>query len=309
MARKTKDDSKKLKNKNKAAKTAASKKQPMKTSTIRVRVNAIENPTPKTKANKKDRRKRKKEKPKKEINTKKLLKGLGIVCLIAAAIVFLFTTALFNVTKIDVVGNESVSDEEIISLSQIKLNENMFKYLKPVITENIKSNPYVEEVKIARILPDKIQITVQERKAKFMVKLLDSYAYINSQGYILEITNQTKELPIIEGVSTPEEEIIVGKRLNNDDLKKLEVVLQLISSCEENEISRYITSINIENSNEYTMYMAEKLKTIYMGNSSNLDTKILYVKVILQSEEGNEGEIYVNGDLNDGFQPFFREKV
>ena len=110
-------------------------------------------------------------------------------------------------------------------------------------------------------------------------------------------------------MSTPEEEIIVGKRLNNDDLKKLEVVLQLISSCEENEISRYITSINIENSNEYIMYMAEKLKTIYVGNSSNIDTKILYVKVILQSEEGNEGEIYVNGDLNDGFQPFFREKV
>ena len=299
MARKSKvEDAEKLeknkKSKKRAVNNTAQQKKPLKTSTIKIKVQKM--PTAKS------------YKPKKG-KTKRILKWVGIICLFAAAIVFLFTTPLFNVTEIEVIGNKNVSTEEIQSLSQIKLNENMFKFMKPPIIENIKGNAYIEDVKVSRVLPNKMQITVQEREVKFMVKLLNNFAYINSQGYILDITEQTKEVPTLEGVSTPEEEIIVGKRLNTEDLKSLEAVLRIINSCEENEISRYITGINISNPNEYTITMGEKGKTIHLGNSSNLDTKILYVKAILQAEEGNEGDIFVNGDLNNGFQPFFREKV
>lgn len=216
---------------------------------------------------------------------------------------------MFNVTQIDVIGNETVSKEEIISLSQIMLNENMFKNVKTTIKQNIKGNAYIESVSVKRVLPNKIQITVQERKVKFMLKLLESFAYINNQGYILEITPQTKEVPIIEGMTTPEEEMITGKRLNEEDLNKLETALSIVSNCEENEISRFITSINVTNSSEYTMVMAEKAKTVHLGNNSNLSAKILYVKAILEAEEGNEGDIFVNGDLINGFQPFFRKKL
>ena len=305
-------------NKNEVAKNATHKKSSIGTSTIKVKVNLV---TPdKVKVNEKKRKKRvpklkKQIKQKSNINNIKiqnsyvLLKLAGIVVLIIAAVIFLFTTPLFNVTEIEILGNEIVSSEEIKSLSQIKLNENMFKNVKITIQKNIKGNAYIEDVKVKRILPNKIQIVVQERQVKFMIKLLNSYAYVNSQGYILQITDQTKEVPTILGISTPEEEMIIGKRLNNEDLKKLEVCLKIVSSCEENEISRYITSINVENPTEYIISMVEKNKTIHLGNSSNLGTKILYVKAILQAEEENEGDIFVNGDLNNGFQPYFRKKV
>lgn len=267
--------------------------------------------TQKTKNNPKKEKRINKMKKQEQVKTKKskLIKWLGIIGLIIAVGIFLFTTPLFNVTEIEVKGNSIVNSEEIKSLSQIKLNENIFKNIKAVIEENIKCNPYIEDVEIKRVLPNKIQITVQERTAKFMVKLLDKYAYINSQGYILEITEKTKEIPIIEGMSTPEEEMIIGKRLNSEDLSRLETVLKIVSSCEENEISKYITSINVQNPSEYIMVFAEKGITVHLGNSTNIDTKILYVKAILQAEDGNEGDIFVNGDLNNGFQPYFRKKV
>lgn len=142
-----------------------------------------------------------------------------------------------------------------------------------------------------------------------MLKVLNSYAYINSQGYILEVTEVPKEVPIIEGVSTPEEEIVAGNRLNVDDLQKLGTVLKIVSNCEENEIANLITSINMQDKNEYTMYLAEKQKTVHLGDESNLSTKILYVKAIIEAEEGQAGEIFINGDLNNGFQPYFRKKI
>ena len=32
-------------------------------------------------------------------------------------------------------------------------------------------------------------------------------------------------------------------------------------------------------------------------------------KAIIEKEKGKEGDIFVNGDLNNKFQPYFREKV
>lgn len=307
---------------NKAVKNTALSKTENRTNTIRVNVTSNMDSTEKKSVKQKKSKTQKQKNNNKKIkatnqkaktigtnNGAKILKGLALCILVVGAIVFLFTTPLFNVTQIDVIGNETVSKEEIISLSQIPLNENMFKNVKTTIKQNIKGNAYIENVSVKRILPNKIQITVQERKVKFMLKLLDSYAYINSQGYILEITPQTKEVPIIEGMTTPEEELIAGKRLNEEDLNKLETALSIVSNCEENEISRFITSINVTNSSEYTMIMAEKAKTVHLGNNSNLSAKILYVKAILEAEEGNEGDIFVNGDLINGFQPFFRKKM
>ncbi len=36
---------------------------------------------------------------------------------------------------------------------------------------------------------------------------------------------------------------------------------------------------------------------------------MLYVQAIIEQEKGKEGEIFLNGDLNNGFRPYFREKV
>ena len=304
---------KKSKKQNKAVKNTASKKNSMRTSTIEVVVNQVpvKNEPNKTKTTKSQSKKSKKKKQnqKTKKDKSKIVKFLGIICLIVAAGIFLCTTPLFNVTAIEVIGNETVSNDEIISLSQIKLNENMFKNIKSKIKQNVKGNAYIEDVEVKRVLPNKMQIIVKERPVKFMAKLLESYAYINSQGYILEITGQTKEVPLLEGLTTPEEEIIAGKRLNNEDLSNLEVALKIMSSAEKNEISRYITRINLNNQSEYIMSLAEKGVTVHLGNSSNLDTKMLYVKAILEEKEGIEGDIFVNGDLNNGFQPYFRMKV
>ena len=239
----------------------------------------------------------------------RLLKWTTLIILITGVIIFVLTTPIFNVNDIIVEGNQLVSSDEIISLSQIKLQENTFKNSKKEIINNIKENAYIENVQVKRMLPNKIQISVEERNVKYMIKILNSYAYISNHGYILEISDQAKEVPILEGLSTPEEEIQTGKRLNVDDLEKLKVVLKIQSICEENEISNLITSINMQNKNDYKIGMATKAKTAHLGNSTNLNTKILFIKVMLESEEGKSGEIFVDGDISDGFNPFFRENL
>lgn len=251
---------------------------------------------------------KKSEKKKRKI--KKILKWTSIIVLVLVAIIFTLTSPLFNIKEIEVENNNILSKERIISLSRLKKDENIFRFLQSDVEKYIKEDPYVEKVTIERKLPNTVKIQVQERNRDFCIKILDSYAYINNQGYILEIVEENQGLPIIEGIETAEEEIKVGDRLKNNDLKKLAVAIQIMSIAKENEIDNKITGIDISNKNEYILYLAEEKKTAYIGNDSNLTTKILYIKEIMEKyEAGKEGTIFVNGDFTNKFKAYFREKV
>ena len=234
---------------------------------------------------------------------------ITIFLLIIGGFIFALVSPIFNVIEIQVANNSQISSETIVSLSKLQIGQNLFRFNKNKVEKNIKTNPYVESVNIKRKIPNKIEISVEERNRNFNVEFLNGYAYINNQGYILEISEQKLDLPVIQGVSTEQEQIVEGNRLITQDLEKLETVIKIMDICKNYELDKKVSSINIENKDNYIIYMEEEKKTIYLGDDSNLSNKMLYVPTILQENQGKEGTIYLNGDLNDNFKPRFREKV
>lgn len=246
---------------------------------------------------------------KKKKRIKLILKLSALVIIIIAGIIFALVSPIFNIQEIEVSDNEQINTETIISLSQLNLGQNIFKFNKNKVNKNIKTNAYIESAEIKRKLPNKVQIQIEERKKEYNVEFLNGYAYINNQGYILQISEERQALPTIQGISTPDEQIVEGNRLNSEDLEKLEVIIQIMNICKNYELDSKITNIDISTKDEYTLYLEEEKKTIYLGDKSNLSNKMLYVQVIIEENRGKEGEIFVNGDLNNNFKPRFKEKV
>ena len=239
-----------------------------------------------------------------------LIKWTSVILLLIGTIIFILTTPMFNIKNINISGIEHLTEEQVISLSELNKNENLFKNSKSKITSNIKQTPYVESVIIKRKLPDTIDIQIKERKRSYMLKFVNGYVYIDTQGYILEISEEKLKLPIISGYKTEEDKISEGNRLITEDLENLNNVLKITNSLEEIDVAKeIITNIDISNKEDYTVYLESEKKTIHFGDASNLSNKILYVKAMIDSEKDIEGEIFVNGDLNNKFRPFFREKV
>ena len=252
-----------------------------------------------------------KEKKRKKRNkrVKLFLKLFLFVLLIGGAIIFAMTSPLFNIKEIKVTNNAQVSSDTIISLSEIKIDENIFKFYKVNVSNKIKENAYIENVKIERKIPSTVEIIVEERTPKYSVDFMGKFMYINSQGYFLELSEENKGLPIIYGITTEEEKVTPGNRINSEDLNRLEEVMKIMSSANENGLDGKVSSVDISNKNDYTIYLEEKKKKVHIGNTSNLSNKMLYILAIMEQEDGKEGDIYVNGDLNNKFQPYFREKV
>lgn len=242
---------------------------------------------------------------KKKKRIKKFIKLVIIILLIIIGGVFALVSPIFNIAQINVVNNNQISKDTIISLSNISVNENIFSFNIFKSEYKIKQNAYIEEAKIKRKFPNKVEIDVKEREKSFNVEFLNEFAYINNQGYILEISEiKDVDLPLIQGIETDSNEVKEGNRLNEKDLEKLEVVLQIINISENYNLQDKITSIDISNSNNYSLYLEEDRKTIYLGDGNNLNTKILWIPAILQDNEGVEGYIY----LNDS-KARFEEKV
>lgn len=249
-----------------------------------------------------------------EKRNKKKRKIVGIIKYGSLAILFVTVilcamfSPLFNIKTIEVEGNEIISVNEIISLSQIQIDENTFKLNKRKIINQIKENVYIDEVIITRKLPSNIIIKVEERKPAYLLEYAGSYIYLDKQGYMLEINTEKLELPILQGAATETSEFVVGNRLCIEDLEKLSSLIKIMELAKLNEISNLITRIDIENKQNIKLIFETKDKIAYLGDATNLIDKIPLVKKILEENEEKAGEIFINMDLNKQ-NAIFRERV
>lgn len=227
------------------------------------------------------------------------------VMLFVIVFILLLCSPIFDIRSIEVSGNLKNSKEKIISFSGLELHTNIFKFNKGLVKEKIKENAYIENVEVTRKLPSTVQIEIEEREARYMLQFADSYVYINNQGYMLEISNEKLDIPILIGFTTDLSNIKAGNRINVADLNKMNMVIKIYETAKSNGLGDLITKIDISNEKNYTIILEKEGKTVYLGDCSELNTRILYLKSILETSQGKSGELFLNVDLNSQ-EAYFR---
>lgn len=295
-----KETSNTSKNKSKKSKNTTKTKKPLKKAVNKTASKNIKS------LDKKKKNKIRTIDPVKQKKNKKILNILIILVLIIISLMFLLSSSVFNIREIITQNNEKLSDEQIISLSKIEKGTNIFSVSNTKSIDNIKENAYIDTVRIKRILPNKVQITVKERTTKYMLQYADSYVYVDKQGYMLEISNEKLDVPILIGIATELTDIEVGNRISNEDLSKMNAVNNIIEVANSNDVGNLITKVDISDEKNYTLILETESKTAYLGDCSQLNTRMLYLKSILEAETGKSGEIFINVDLNNE-NVYFRE--
>lgn len=242
---------------------------------------------------------------KKSKRRKKVIIILFLIIILAISIALILFSDLFNIKSITVTNNFKVDTTEIIQNSELEVGNNMFKTLNAKSVNQIKTNPYVEDVKITKKINGEVIIEVTERTTTFMLQCESGYAYINNQGYILENTFIPLEVPIIKGYSSTD--LTPGNRLDVEDLKKLDIIIQIMEAAKSNGIKDIITTIDISDENNYILEIPSEAKTVQFGDKTNINVKILWIVDLISREKGIEGEIVLN--VPDIKKVYFREKV
>ena len=230
-----------------------------------------------------------------------LIKKLFIFILVIIAIWGILHTRLFGVKNIVIINNNHLTEEEIISISGVNQGDNIYKRSSKEIKDSLFENAYIEDATIKKKLPNTIEINIVERNINYMIQFSDTYVYLNNQGYMLEQTTEKANVPIIVGLSTDQNSVVIGGRLNTDDLSKMNKIIKICELAKINELSEFISKIDISNEKNYVVEMESRGKIINFGDCSNysdLNTKMLYLTSILAVTDNSREEIFLNVDLN-----------
>ena len=75
---------------------------------------------------------------------KRLLKIIVLLGIVIGGSVFAMTSPMFNIKEIQVTNNNIVTSETIISLSELKVDENMYRFSSSSVKNKIKENADIE---------------------------------------------------------------------------------------------------------------------------------------------------------------------
>ena len=236
---------------------------------------------------------------------KKRLIIIILLAIITGIIIYLLNSKKFKLTNIEITGNNQLNNTEVIKQSNLKFGESIFSNFNIITKVRLKQNGYIQDAQIIKKMPNTIKINIIERKPSFQIKTENGfYIIIDEQGYIIDCLEESKDLVTITGMQITEENIQNKKRLEDDDLNvNLENILHIKDETTNMGIYNKINEIQVKN--EYILKLDEINITINLGNCTNLKNRMYYVKSILEKEQGNSGTINVNGNLNEGFTPYF----
>lgn len=159
-----------------------------------------------------------------------LVIGLIMIGAIYLAIQILIYTGVFKIREIEVMGNEMMSDDEVVEILDIEPGMSISAVDEDELLHKINENSRIADVEVSNSLSGVVTVHIEERNVVGLVSLKGELHPITSDGYVVMPVDNVNEgnLPFITGVKfakngeffSVKEEDMLGV------LKKLGVVKQ-----------------------------------------------------------------------------------
>jgi len=114
------------------------------------------------------------------------LQLLGLVLFLFVAhwvYVHLLEDPCFRVREIEVEGGRKIPKETLLSLAVIEGMPNLFSVKLKEVIKRLETHPWIEQVRVRKVFPNKILIQIEERKPVAIIQMEDLY-YIDAKGEI-----------------------------------------------------------------------------------------------------------------------------
>lgn len=233
----------------------------------------------------------------------------GIILLIliscVAIIWYIFLeTDLFLVKEIEMKGMDHVNENEVLKISNLDLEMNIFKFNKKELEKEISTHSFIKNAEIIRLYPDKISISIVEREVACIIPFKDQqFLYIDEEGIVMEKSQSLKsyENPLLTGLE--EVSFIIGNAIDINPIWLKDSILNIINILKDKELLKEISEIHLQENYNVQLY-TNAGSVIKIGNDTILEKKIQFVETfILQSQ----AKLIV--DISHGGAPVYKPRT
>jgi len=133
----------------------------------------------------------------------------------------------FRVNEVEVEGIRKIPRETVLSLIELEGMPNLFTLRLREVAKRLECHPWIEQVKVRKVFPNKISIQVEERKPIAILQLEELY-YIDTKGVIFSPVGDRDKFnyPFLTGLTRQslEKDPLEAKRLIMKALEFLKIV-------------------------------------------------------------------------------------
>lgn len=201
------------------------------------------------------------EKYKKKILARRItsLCVLGVVVILC---ICLFTP-IFGVTEISVTGNLNVAAADVIGTSGIKKGENIFRINTKKAASALEEISYVEEAKIKRKFPAKVNIVIKESTADLIYDTPTEFIVTTIEGRVLQKTDNVTQIPvpIVKGIEIKSAEPAQFIKVKNPEISDVNV--EYIKCFYKSDYWLQIDEFDVKDPSNFMMIMRSGMRVTF----------------------------------------------
>ncbi len=232
-----------------------------------------------------------------------LLTAFAILFVMGYVIVTAHNSRIFSIKKVEISGNELVSEPEILEISGLAIGQSIFSVNINQVRYKIGELILSDKIQIRRVLPDTVRIEIQEVPCQYIIYANGSAHYMAADDRLIATSEQLRQadVPLVSGFK----EVTfrgVGRSGEITTKGQFNKVRDFIDYFQGEKILNRISEIAI--ADQETVHIVTKNNIlIQIRDLENYKEHIDYIKHVMET---NKRDMTIN--LTAGSNPVIKER-
>jgi len=213
-----------------------------------------------------------------------LLSVALLIALVATGGYFIINADFWLIKKITVAGNHRLTAKQVVDLAGVDFKTSLLKLPAAKIEANLKKNPWIKKVELARDLPDRLTIQIVEREPFVGVKQGDKLIILDKTGFAVQSSSgptTDTSMPVISDIKIAP--LKVGARGKGANLAGALASLDRLAT----DLKAKVTWVSVTSLEKLTFQTVDGLEVVYGGPDDSAKKNFLIKKIL----EGATGKI------------------
>jgi cell division protein FtsQ len=186
-------------------------------------------------------------------------------------------------TTIEIDGNRRLSRDEILRYAGVQMGSSVWDATPSTLRLRLQSHPWIQRVSVQREFPDRLMITLRERRPVAIARLA-TLSYVDRDGHILGPLHDedSRDFPLITGLEGAEAE----------DFRSIGVhrALQLLRRCQRMNCFDAVSEVHVDRQRGVTVFPLRTAVAVVLG-WGNWRAKLAHSARVFAAWEGQMGRV------------------